>query len=165
MNWVDGLIVLLVLSSAILGVIRGLLTELVALATWILAILASWLWSHQLANQFSFLIQNDTLRQIFAVALIIVSILIGGALLRYLLNGLVKITGLNVMNRLLGLLFGGVRGIIIVSIMINLLFSTTVARNIAWKTSILVPIFQYYSSEAKKIIINNRFINSYSYDL
>ncbi|MEZ5597175.1 MAG: CvpA family protein [Pseudomonadales bacterium] len=113
-------------ASALMGLMRGLLKEVLSVATWILAFVLALGYGPAFAAWFPLTadavagtgvitgqIKSDTVSLVIGFAAVFVLTLICGSLIRWLLDKLVDSTGLTGLDRLLGLLFGAVRGIVI----------------------------------------------------
>ena len=115
---IDIIIVGIVAISALLGVFRGLIKEALSLASWFAAIVAGTLFSSQLADLMENLINNASLRRIAAFALLFIVVIFTGTLISNLISKLTEAAGLKGADRTLGALFGILRGIIIVLVII-----------------------------------------------
>ncbi len=141
MNWIDYVILGVILLSAIISLIRGFVKEAISLAIWFSAFFIA---SQFYADLATYLTKFDDLmiRNGVAVAILFVSNLVIGGLVNYLISQLVNFTGLTGTDRALGLIFGALRGILIVS---ALLFSfdtfTPMPTSAWWGTSLLIPEF------------------------
>jgi membrane protein required for colicin V production len=139
-NWADWAIIAVILISAIMGFKRGLVRESLSLATWVLAFIIARIFSPSLALLFNDIISTPSIRLGIAFALLFILALIVGSLLTYLVASLVKATGLSGTDRLLGVLFGVVRGIILMVVVVGLLaWLTPVSQDVWWQESTLVP--------------------------
>ena len=115
---IDIIIVGIVAISALLGVFRGLIKEALSLASWFAAIVAGTLFSSQLADLMENLINNASLRRIAAFALLFIVVIFTGTLISNLISKLTEAAGLKGADRTLGALFGVLRGMIIVLVVI-----------------------------------------------
>ncbi|TAH42742.1 MAG: CvpA family protein [Betaproteobacteria bacterium] len=97
--------------SAAVGLWRGIVSEVMALFAWVLALVAAWRYNESAAVLFSGLIAEPGWRQVAGVALIVVGVLLVAALLRYLLRQLLRAAGLGATDRFFGALFGILRGL------------------------------------------------------
>lgn len=109
----DYSVVMVVAASLLLGMWRGVVGEIIALVAWILAFLAARAWGAELAQAFS-AIADPALRIVAGWMAVFVIVLIAMALLRLIVQGLLKALGMTVTDRLLGVMFGVARGLIIV---------------------------------------------------
>lgn len=99
--------------SALLGMWRGLISELLALVGWGVALFAAWAYSARLGELFAGYLAEPIWRQLAAGLLIVVLVFSVLAMLRYLLRQLLRAAGLGAVDRLFGSLFGLVRGLLI----------------------------------------------------
>lgn len=99
--------------SAAVGLWRGLVSEVMAVLAWVLALLAAWRYNESAAAVFNGLIAEPVWRQVAGVALIVFAVLLVAALVRYLLRQLLHAVGLGATDRFFGALFGIVRGLAI----------------------------------------------------
>ena len=118
MGMIDIIILVIVAFSALIGVFRGLVKEALSLASWFAAILAGTLFSAQLADLMENLINNPSLRRIAAFALLFIVVIFAGTLISNMVSKLTEAAGLKGADRTLGGLFGVLRGIIIVLVII-----------------------------------------------
>lgn len=135
---IDLIIIGIIALSALIGVFRGLVKEALSLASWFAAIMAGTLFSAQLAGWMENLINNDSIRRIAAFAILFISVIFAGTLLSNLVSKMTDAVGLKGADRALGVLFGILRGIIIVLVLILLARPFEVTQN--WfNDSMLVP--------------------------
>jgi membrane protein required for colicin V production len=142
-NWADWLILAILAISSLISLKRGFVKEAMSLAIWLLAfVLAIWL-SPRLAPMLASLLDAVSLRQIAAFGIIFIATLITGSAVNYLLSTLIKATGLSGTDRMLGILFGLVRGLIIVMVAaLYLPKLIAVNQDVWWQQSALLPYFQ-----------------------
>lgn len=152
MNWADWAIISILALSSGIGLIRGFVKEALSLAVWVAAVIIAKTFSPQLAVLLSGAIDTPSLRELAAFATLFVLTLILGAMANYLVGALVKMTGLSGTDRLLGVLFGVVRGFIIVMIIIVFLPSILpVDQDPWWQQSVLVGQLLKFESWAREL--------------
>jgi membrane protein required for colicin V production len=141
MNWVDWAIVVVLAGSVLFGVFRGLVREVLALAGWIAGI---WL-ALRFAADVGARIPLD-LPAAFKVALagaaIVVGVVIAAALAAWLIGKLLAAVRLSGLDRMLGALFGLLRGALIVLGVVLFAGRTTLAQQSPWRESMLLPHFE-----------------------
>jgi len=114
LNWLDWVIIVVLAVSTLLSVWRGFAREAISLAAWVAAFVVANLFVDQMATLLATWISNITGRYVAAYAILFVGTLMLGSLLGMLARQLVKVTGLSVLDRLLGTVFGFARGVILI---------------------------------------------------
>jgi membrane protein required for colicin V production len=142
MIWVDFVIIGIIALSAIIGLARGLIREVLALGVWIAALLAAWFFYRPVAVQLEPWLDTPSLQMGAAVVIIVLAVLIAGAILGWILSTLVEKTGLTGTDRLLGLVFGAGRGAVVVALLVFLASLTPIIEDPWWSQSELLPKFQ-----------------------
>jgi len=142
MNPADLAIVVIMLLSIAIGIWRGFIAEVFALVAWALAILGASLFGPTVGELFATRIELPSVRLALGCALVFVAVLVLGALVTWALRELVEETGLSGTDRMLGLVFGVVRGMIIVVLLVLLAGLTPLPRDSWWRGSVALPTFQ-----------------------
>jgi membrane protein required for colicin V production len=142
MNAVDLIIIAVLALSVLVGLWRGLISEVLALVTWIAAFWVAWTYGPALSAHFDHSIENPILRMLVGYGICFIAVLIVGALLRFVLHQLVDSTGLGGTDRLLGMIFGFARGVLLVTLMVFLVNLTSFAHEPMWQQSTLLPQFK-----------------------
>ena len=114
LNWLDGVIIVVLAVSTLLSVWRGFAREAISLAAWVAAFVVANLFVDQMASLLANWISNVTGRYVAAYAILFVGTLMLGSLLGMLARQLVKVTGLSLLDRVLGTVFGFARGVILI---------------------------------------------------
>ncbi len=146
MNWFDYAIIVALALSVLVGLWRGFIGEVMALVCWVLAFWVAWMFGPVLAEQFSASISVPSVRVMLGYALCFIAVLIAGAIVSYLLRKLVSGSGLSGTDRLLGMVFGLVRGFALVVLVIVLMKFTPVIRDDWWQQSRMLPTFERSAS-------------------
>lgn len=142
MNWADWSIVAILGLSTLISLVRGFIREALSLVIWALAFIGATVFHQELAPLLSNLIETPSLRALTAWVVLFFGILMLGSLVSFLLGQLVKSTGLTGTDRLLGSVFGALRGFILVmAILIILPGILPVTQDSWWQQSLLIPYF------------------------
>lgn len=142
MNWVDFLIAGIFLVSIVVSLFRGFVREAISLATWLLAFWVGLVFSERLAAILPAAIHAPYLRVAVAFGLLFIMTLVLGALFNNLIAQLVKRTGLSGTDRALGGLFGVLRGVVVVLILVMFAGMTAAPQEAWWHHSYFIPYFQ-----------------------
>jgi membrane protein required for colicin V production len=155
MNWLDLVLIGLIAISTIISLFRGFTKEAISLATWIVAFVLALTFSTRLAVMLPESISSPTARIAIAFAVLFVVTVILGGLLNFLLGQLVEKTGLTGTDRTLGVVFGFIRGLLIVVILTMLAGLTTLPREQWWGESSLIEHFEQGANWMKRYIPDN----------
>ena len=147
MNWADWAIVIVLTLSSVISLARGFIKEALSLVIWIVALVAANVFSNRFEFLLANLISTPSLRAITAFILVFIGVLLIGALLNFCIGLIVKATGLSGTDRLLGMLFGFVRGVFIVMIFLIYVPGYVPIKNDPWfQQSTLIPYFSPYEA-------------------
>jgi uncharacterized membrane protein required for colicin V production len=101
----------------------------------------AWQFGPQLAAAFS-AIDTPSVRLMLGYGICFFGVLIAGALLSFLMRKLIAGSGLSGSDRMLGMVFGLVRGLVLVTLLVLVLGFTPLARDPWWQHSQYLPTFQ-----------------------
>ncbi|MBP9713639.1 MAG: CvpA family protein [Sterolibacterium sp.] len=141
LNWLDLLILTVVLLSTALGLWRGLASEILALLAWLAAFLAARAWGGTAAELIgsTHSLHDPGLRYLAGFVAVFCLTLLAFALARWLASNLLRAIGLGLVDRLLGALFGCGRALLIVWIGVLLAGLTALPRQDIWRDASLIP--------------------------
>jgi membrane protein required for colicin V production len=140
MNWADWAIVAVLVVSSLISLKRGFVKEALSMANWVLAFFIAMTFRDQLSSLLVTQIATPSLRDMVAFALLFAATLIVGAMVNYLIGELVRMTGLSGTDRLLGMMFGFIRGFVIVmSILLLVPPLISIDQDTWWKESFIIP--------------------------
>jgi membrane protein required for colicin V production len=114
----DVLILLVLLGSTLIGALRGFIREAVSLAFWILAIWAAWKLGPVIEPHLGGLLANPTIAPWVGRLVMLVLVLLVGWVVGMLLSYFTRSLGLGSVDRVIGLFFGIVRGMVLVGLMV-----------------------------------------------
>ena len=137
MNGFDLALVAVVLLSALFAFVRGIIREMLALATWVVGLIAAIAYAGPVSGLFNWLNVAPVARQAIAFVLILVVVMVAGAILARSLSSVVRAIGLGFMDRILGAIFGVARGLIVVVIFALVAGVTTLPKQDWWQNSTL----------------------------
>tara|TARA_R110000823_G_scaffold132777_10_gene261367 strand:+ start:17471 stop:17989 length:519 start_codon:yes stop_codon:yes gene_type:complete len=136
----DWVIAAVIGASIVLSLWRGFTREAISLAGWIAAFIIANLYAVALAGLLSDWISNVTGRYVAAYALLFVGSLLLAGVLSKLATQMVRVTGLSLLDRLLGTVFGFARGVILIVVAVYLLRQLAPPQNLLWlEQSQLMP--------------------------
>lgn len=141
MNWVDFTILGVIGLSALISLVRGFVKEALSLVIWFGAFFIASQYYSKLAVYFTN-IQDEMVRNGAAIGALFLATLVVGAVVNYTIGQLVQKTGLSGTDRILGVVFGLLRGVLIIA---AILFFMDAFTNLSsadwWEQSQLIPEF------------------------
>ncbi|CEO38504.1 bacteriocin production protein [Photobacterium kishitanii] len=141
MIWIDYVILGVICFSAMVSLVRGFVKEALSLVIWFTAFFIASNFYTELAVYFTNF-NDKMLRNGSAIAVLFVATLIVGAVVNYVIGQLVQKTGLSGTDRVLGVVFGAVRGVLIVAAVLFFIDTFTgLSDSEWWKKSELIPQF------------------------
>ena len=156
MNVTDYLVIAAILSSAVVGAMRGFLREAVALATWLIALFVAWHFSDLIEPHLGGLLSGTYVKPWAARAIIVVLILLLGAGIGALLNHFVRLSIFSGMDRLLGFVFGAFRGIVLLGVFVILAQLLRLDGERWWRKSLLIPYGESVANGLRAVIGEER---------
>ncbi len=140
--WVDYVIVGIVALSILAGLLRGFLKEAISLVAWIAAFFVAFMFVEDGATYLIKYIGIPAIRIVLAFGILFLCTLLVGGLINLIVAQLIEKTGLTGTDRLLGLVFGLIKGGAIVTVLVLLAGLTPLPQNPWWKQSVLLPRFE-----------------------
>jgi len=147
----DIAILMVILLSAVIGLIRGLIKETLSLISWVAAFVLAIYFSSEVAAYLPQAWGTVSLRVAIAFAGLFVATLIAAAMAQWIIAKLVSSTGLSGTDRFLGLLFGGARGILICVVLLIGLREVAADRS-WWQASILQAELLSFEDEVRSLL-------------
>jgi membrane protein required for colicin V production len=143
MNWVDFTIIGVIAFSALISIVRGFVREALSLISWILAFFISSRFYIYVTDYLTYF-DSDVIRIAVAIVILFVATLLVCAIVSYIISQLVQKTGLSGTDRVLGVCFGVLRGILVVAAVLFLIDTfTPLSQSSYWKQSQLIPHFHF----------------------
>lgn len=141
MSWIDCVVLGVLFISALIGLVRGLISEVLSLVIWVVAFWVAWTFGPVLAHELEGKVSLPTARIAIGYGVCFMGVLLLGGVVRFILSRLVASTGLGGPDRLLGMIFGLVRGVLIISLVVFMLGFTPVPNEALWRESAMLPQF------------------------
>lgn len=152
LNWADFCIIGIILLSTAMSFARGFVKESISLLTWITAIWVGLKFSPMLAELMKNAVETPSVRLIASFLALFIAVLVIGGLLNFIISHIVHKTGLSGTNRLIGMVFGLARGILIVGLVILLANHTAFPKDPWWQHSALIPKFEPVANTISKFL-------------
>jgi membrane protein required for colicin V production len=134
-GWIDAVLAAVLLLSVIVGIARGFVFELLSLAGWIAAWFAAQWFAPVVAPHIPVGVAGSALNHGAAFAITFVAALIVWSLASRLVRLLIHATPLSLVDRLLGAVFGLVRGAVLLLAVTMVIGFTPLAKSAAWQQS------------------------------
>lgn len=125
---VDYAIFVIVGLSVLTGLFRGFVKELIALCVWILAFWIGFTYASALGPWLTPYIDDPMVRTAAGFIIILLLTLLAGALVNALLSFMLHHSGLSGTDRVLGMVFGFVRGVFIVALLMVVVNMTSLSK-------------------------------------
>lgn len=135
MNGLDLLVLGVMAVSSIAGLMRGLVREVFSLGAWVLAFLFAKSLAPFVAPWVPGL-ESEALRHFAAIVLVFVIIVVVASLSGSILSGMVKWVGLGFYDKFMGMVFGALRGGVIVLLLTLLAGLTALPHTRIWQDSL-----------------------------
>jgi membrane protein required for colicin V production len=133
MTWFDIGFFVVIAFSVLISVVRGAVREILALASWVIAFFGAQYYALDVAPYLPAAIPNESLRVLAAFLIVFLVLLLLMSLVTIAISGLVRSAGLGIGDRILGSVFGLVRGVAIAVVIVLMAGFTTLPRNPDWR--------------------------------
>ena len=139
MNWIDYAILAIVGISTVISVRRGFVKEALSLAGWIGAFWVAIAFSGRGAALLEGYVTKPAWRVAIAFVVLLILVLLACGIVLRMAGLLVEKTGMSGTDRSLGIVFGVLRGIVIVGLLVLLAGLTALPGAPWWSESVLLP--------------------------
>jgi membrane protein required for colicin V production len=131
----DWVLLGILILSLLIGAWRGLVYELLSLASWAIAfVLAQW-FAPDVAQKLPMAGAGEAVRYAAGFAVTFVAVVFAGGLIAALIKKLISAVGLAPADRLLGAAFGGVRGLVVLLAVTVVVAMTPLKNSVWWRES------------------------------
>ncbi|MFP4251111.1 MAG: CvpA family protein [Guyparkeria sp.] len=145
MTLVDWVLLAIVLISTAIALVRGFVKEVISLITWLAAFGIALAFSQTASVLVPEAVDIPSARVAIAFVALFVVVLILGGIINWAISKLVETTGLSGTDRSVGMVFGLLRGVLIVAGLLLLGGFTALPKEQWWQASMLIPHFQVVS--------------------
>lgn len=137
MTFFDYAVLLIFITSIVISMLRGLVREILSLASWVIAFLVAGAFGGKLAAFFPF--DDQSIRLISAFIVLFIGVHLCMWIVSMAADSLIRVVGLKSMDRGLGSLFGAARGCLIVLVLMLVCGMTNIPKQPFWKDALLRP--------------------------
>lgn len=151
MSTFDYMLLAMLLASALVGVLRGLIREAMSLAIWVLALWCAARYGTEAASLFSNTLDSP-LWQLWAGRVsLFVGVLFAGSVVAWLVSYFVRRSVITGTDRTLGMLFGMARGVVLAGILVLALELGGFSAEPWWRESKLIPYATAVGAELRDV--------------
>jgi membrane protein required for colicin V production len=135
----DYLVLVVLGSSVIIGVVRGLVKEVISLASWVVAYFVANAYGARLAPMLPDVLPGEAARLIVAFIALFIGVRLLMGLVGLAAGALLTATGLSLVDRVLGAVFGLGRALVIILAIVTVCGMTAIPQQAFWKNAQLRP--------------------------
>ncbi|MCB2387507.1 MULTISPECIES: CvpA family protein [Oceanospirillaceae] len=149
---IDWVILAVLAVSSLISLKRGFVKEALSLASWIAAFIIARLFSGNLATLLDGVVETNSVRWILAFVILFAGTVTIGAMVNHLLVEMVRMTGLGGTDRVFGMVFGLIRGLVVLVAIVYGLQFTLVPQDAWWQDSTFIPHLTTLADWARKTL-------------
>lgn len=135
----DVLLLLLLLASTLIGALRGFIREALALLSWIIGLWAAWTFGPLVEPYLGGYLADPAVRPWVGRLAVLVAVLFTGYMVGRIVALFLRTAGLGLADRFMGLLFGMLRGVVLVGVIVICGELLHLNHEPWWKNSKLIP--------------------------
>jgi membrane protein required for colicin V production len=143
---VDYIIITIVIVSAVTGLVQGLLREVFALVTWVLAVWLAWKFGPLIEPHLGGALRQAPYGLWAGRGIVFIGVLVVGGIIGAIVNHYVRLSIFSGLDRLLGFGLGLLRGVVIVGVIMVLAQQVKLDGEAWWRKSSLLPRLQPVAS-------------------
>jgi len=125
--------------TLLLGFWRGLVSEILALAAWVVAFFAARATASEVGRLFADVLKDQAVQYVVGFAAVFVGVLVVFALLRLAVTRVLAAAGLGVLDRFLGGVFGAVQGLAVLLALVVAGGLTSLPQQPWWRDAVSAP--------------------------
>ena len=158
LNFADWFILIVLIASGVISFARGFTKEFLSLFLWLVSFIAAISLEYLATPKINEFIGNEEISKIISyVVVFIIFIFVGGIFIKFI-SKIIKWSGASGFDRFLGVLFGLIRGSIVLFVIFLLLPSSLKTTDLI-SNSKITPIIQKYAPQIEEYfrnLIDNR---------
>ena len=148
----DLIVLGIIFISIIVSLMRGFVKEALSLTGWLASLWIAMTFSSGMAELFGTSIKDPTLRLLAAFVCLFVLSLLVGAIINFFATQFIQRAGLSGIDRTIGGVFGLLRGVLLVTIIVMLLGLTTLPKEKWWDESFFMFRFEVIATWLKDLL-------------
>jgi membrane protein required for colicin V production len=152
MNGADWIIIAVVVISCLIGLWRGFMREAISLATWIIGLWLAWTLSPSIEPMLGGLLSGPQVKVWVARLIILVLVVLVGNLVGFVVTRAVRYSPFGVADRMLGVLFGLLRGALLVGVGVILGELLELDGEPWWSKSTLLPYTEFLGDWVRALV-------------
>lgn len=138
LNWADWTLIVIISLSGLMSLKRGFIKEALSLATWVVAFVVARSFHPNFQTLLADSIESQVIQVIAAFSILFIGTLLIGAGVNFVVGALIRLTGLTPIDRMLGVVFGLARGLILSIVMVAVLRLTPMVDSEWWANSVMI---------------------------
>lgn len=139
--WPDLIIVAIILVSIFISFFRGFIKEVISLVSWVVAAWLAFVLASPLSKWMTFT-EVESIRAVVAFLIVFVGMVFIGSLVNFMVGRFIRKTPFSMADRTLGIFFGLLRGVLVVTLLVFFAGLTPMPRDPWWQGSYSVSKFQ-----------------------
>jgi len=159
LNWADWTLIIIIALSGLMSLKRGFIKEALSLATWVVAFVVARRFHANFQTLLSGSIDEPVIQVIAAFSLLFIGTLLIGAGVNFVVGALIRLTGLTPIDRMLGIVFGLARGLILSIVMVAVLRLTPMVESDWWANSVMIENLAILEQWSRSVLENRPRIN------
>jgi membrane protein required for colicin V production len=148
----DYLVLFVLICSIIISTLRGLVKEVLSLLSWIVALVVANAYGKDLALLLVDVVPGDATRLIVAFIALFISVRLLMGLFSMTVDAIIRRTGLSIVDRGLGGLFGLARGLVLVLAAVLVCGMTAIPQQPFWENALLSPLAETAADTIKPFL-------------
>lgn len=149
MGWMDWALLAVLLLSALLGLWRGLVYEVISVAGWVVAFVLAQAYAAEVSMWLPVDGLSAPLRLAAGFAVVFMAAAFAGGLVAWVVKKLVESVGLRPVDRVLGGAFGLIRGLVILLGLAVVVSMTPLQQQVGWQASRVAGLLSATLHEVK----------------